>query len=310
LLTNGGSFAADGGVFTLKRKLSLGDRVFDALNHTALVFLMIVTVYPLWHVLVTSFASPEAITKYGAMLIWPEGFSLNSYKYVFSNPMIGIGYRNTIMIVTIGTALSMLMTCLGAYGLSCKWVMGHRWMVLLITVPMFFGGGLIPSYLLVRSLGLYNSMWALILPGVVSSWNMIMMRTYFQGIPASLSESARIDGANDIHILFRIIIPCAVPIMAVMILFYAVGYWNAWFGASIYLKDRNKFPLQLVMRGILISGSQRDFDTGYLTGSNKIQIFKGLKYATVVVSTLPILCVYPFLQKYFIKGIMVGSIKG
>ena len=136
------------------------------------------------------------------------------------------------------------------------------------------------------------------------------MRTYFQGIPESLSESARIDGANDISILFRIVIPCAVPIMAVMILFYSVGYWNAWFGASIYLKDRSKFPLQLVMRGILISGSTQDFDTGYMTGANKTQIFKGLKYATVVVSTAPILCVYPFLQKYFVKGILVGSIKG
>lgn len=294
----------------MKRKHSVGDRVFDTSNYVALIFLMLITVYPLWHVLMTSLASPEAITKYGATLIWPEGFNINSYKYVFGNPMIGIGYKNTLVIVFVGTTLSMLMTCLGAYALSCKWAMGHEWMVLLITIPMFFGGGLIPSYLLVRTLGLYNSMWALIIPGVVSSWNMIMMRTYFQGIPDSLSESARIDGANDIHILFRIIIPVAVPIMAVMILFYAVGYWNAWFSASIYLKDRNKFPLQLVMRGILISGSQRDFDTGYLTGANKTQIFKGLKYATVVASTLPILLVYPFLQKYFVKGIMVGSLKG
>ncbi|HSK68172.1 MAG TPA: carbohydrate ABC transporter permease [Candidatus Limnocylindria bacterium] len=293
-----------------RRRLSAGDKLFDFLNHSALVFLMIITVYPLWHVLMTSFASPEAITRYGAMLVWPEGFNLNSYRYVLTNPMIGIGYRNTLVIVTVGTTLSMLMTALGAYALSSKWAMGHKWMVLLITVPMFFGGGLIPSYLLVRSLGLYNTIWALILPGVVSSWNMIMMRTYFQGVPASLSESARIDGANDIHILFRIMIPVSIPIMAVMILFYAVGYWNAWFAASIYLRDRDKFPLQLVMRGILISGSQRDFDTGYLTGANKTQIFKGLKYATVVVSTLPILVVYPFLQKYFIKGIMVGSIKG
>ena len=294
----------------MKRKYSAGDRVFDVLNHTALIFLMLITVYPLWHVLMTSFASPEAITKYGAMLIWPEGFNFNSYKYVFGNPMIGIGYRNTLFIVAVGTTLSILMTSLGAYALSCRWAMGHKWMMLLITIPMFFGGGLIPSYLLVRSLGLYNSMWALIIPSMVSSWNMIMMRTYFQGIPDSLSESARIDGANDFQILFRIIIPVAVPIMAVMILFYAVGYWNAWFGASIYLKDRNKFPLQLVMRGILISGSQRDFDTGYLTGANKTQIFKGLKHATVVASTLPILLVYPFLQKYFVKGIMVGSLKG
>ena len=294
----------------MRYKRSVGDRAFDVANYVFLTFLSLITVYPLWHVLMTSLASPEAITKYGSMLIWPEGFNFNSYKYVFTNKMIGIGYRNTLLIVSVGTSLSMLMTCLGAYALASKWVMGHRYMVLLVTIPMFFGGGLIPSYLLVRSLGLYDTYWALILPGVVNSWNMIMMRTYFQGIPESLRESAYIDGANDILILFRIIIPCAIPIVAVMILFYAVGYWNAWFGASIYLKDRNKHPLQLVLRGILISGSQRDFDTGYVTGANKAQLFKGLKYATVVASTLPILCVYPFLQKYFVKGIMIGSIKG
>ena len=294
----------------MKRKRTAGDWIFDTINHLLLLFLVIITLYPLWHVLMTSFASPEAITKYGSTLIWPMGFNFKSYQYVFSNPMIGIGYKNTILLVTAGTTLSMLMTCLGAYALYCKWLMGRKLLMLLVTIPMFFGGGLIPSYLLVRQVGLYNSFWALILPGVVSSWNMIMMRTFFQGIPDSLPESARIDGANDIHILFRIMIPVSVPIMAVMILFYAVGYWNAWFGASIYLKDRNKFPLQLVMRGILISGSQRDFDTGYISGINKTQIFKGLKYATVIISTVPILCVYPFLQKYFVKGIMVGSLKG
>ncbi len=294
----------------MSKKRTVGDWIFDTVNYMLLLFLVVITLYPLWHVLVTSFASPEAITKYGSMLIWPQGFNLKSYQYVFSNPMIGIGYQNTILLVAVGTSLSMLMTCLGAYALYCKWLMGRKLFMLLVTIPMFFGGGLIPSYLLVRQLGLYNSFWALILPGVLSSWNMIMMRTFFQGIPDSLPESARIDGANDIHILFRIMIPVSIPIMAVMILFYAVGYWNAWFGASIYLKDRNKFPLQLVMRGILISGSQRDFDTGYISGANKTQIFKGLKYATVIVSTVPILCVYPFLQKYFVKGIMVGSLKG
>ncbi len=294
----------------MRKKRTVGDWIFDTINYALLLFLVVITLYPLWHVLVTSFASPEAITKYGSMLIWPDGFNLRSYQYVFSNPMIGIGYQNTILLVTVGTSLSMLMTCLGAYALYCKWLMGRKFFMILVTIPMFFGGGLIPSYLLVRQLGLYNSFWALILPGVLSSWNMIMMRTFFQGIPDSLPESARIDGANDIHILFRILIPVSIPIMAVMILFYAVGYWNAWFGASIYLKDRSKFPLQLVMRGILISGSQRDFDTGYISGANKTQIFKGLKYATVIVSTMPILCVYPFLQKYFVKGIMVGSLKG
>ena len=294
----------------MKRHLSFGDHLFDGINYTLLFMLIVVTLYPLLHVLMTSFASPAAITKYGSMLIWPEGFNFKSYQYMFTNPMIAIGYRNTLFIVTVGTLLSMLLTAFGAYALSCRWLMGRSFLVILITIPMFFGGGLIPGYLLVRQVGLYNTIWALIIPGAISSWNMIMMRTYFQGIPESLHESARIDGANDFHILFRIILPIAVPVLAVMILFYAVGYWNAWFGASIYLKDRNLFPLQLVMRGILIKGSQRDFDTGYVSGANKVEIFKGLKYATVVVSTVPILCVYPFLQRYFVKGIMIGSIKG
>lgn len=292
------------------RKRTAGDWIFDTANYGLLLFLIIITLYPLWHVLVTSFASPEAITRHGATLVFPYGFNLSSYRIVMNNEMIGIGYKNTLLLVLIGTVLSMLMTSLGAYALSCKWLMGRRVFAVMVTIPMFFSGGLIPSYLLVRGLGLYNSLWALILPGVLSSWNMIMMRTYFQGIPESLSESARIDGANDFQILFRIILPCATPIVAVMILFYAVGYWNAWFSASIYLKDKAKYPLQLVLRGILVSNYQRDFDTGYLTGANKTEIFKGLKYATVIVSTVPVLCIYPFLQRYFVKGIMVGSLKG
>lgn len=292
----------------IKRKL--GDWTFDVINHGLLLFLVLITLYPLWHVLMTSLASPEAITKYGSMLIFPEGFNFKSYEIVLNNEMIGIGYRNTLFIVLVGTALSMLLTALGAYALSCRWLMGRSALALLVTIPMFFSGGLIPSYLLVRQVGLYNSLWALVLPGVVSSWNLIMMRTYFQGIPESLHESARIDGANDVQILFRVILPCATPIIAVILLFYAVAYWNAWFAASVYLKDKTKFPLQLVMRSILVTNNQRDFDTGYLTGANKTQIFKGLKYATVMVSTLPVLCIYPFLQKYFVKGIMIGSIKG
>jgi len=276
-----------------------------------MVLLMIVTLYPFWNILVSSVSSPGAISAKGAMLIWPEGFNLNSYKLVFKNPAILTGYRNTIFLVVVGTSINMLLTIFGAYALSRKWLMGRKYMMLLITIPMFFGGGLIPSYLLVRQLGLYDTLWALILPGAVSSWNVIMTRTYFLSIPDSLEESAIIDGANDFDILFHITVPVSVPIMAVMILFYAVGHWNAWFAASIYLRNQDLFPLQLILRRILITGARaNEFDLGYISGAERQQIFKGLKYATVIVATVPILLVYPFIQKYFVKGIMLGSLKG
>lgn len=272
---------------------------------------MLSTLYPFWNIFVSSISSPAAISAKGAMLVWPEGTNLDSYILVFKNPMILTGYRNTLFLVVVGTSLNMLMTVFGAYALSRKWLMGRKYMMLLITITMFFGGGLIPSYLLVRKLGLYDSLWAVILPGAVSSWNIIMMRTYFLGIPDSLEESALIDGANDFQILFRITIPVSVPIMAVMVLFYAVGHWNAWFGASIYIRNQDLFPLQLVLRRILLTGAKlHEFDLGYLGGADRQMIFKGLKYATVVVATVPILMVYPFIQKYFVKGIMIGSLKG
>lgn len=290
---------------------TVGDYIFDIANHIFLTMLVIVTLYPLYYILIASMSSPAAIAKHGVMMFWPEDITFKYYKAVFENPMILIGYRNTIFIVTVGTTINMLMTIFAAYTLSRKWLMGRKILMFIIVVTMFFGGGLIPTFLLVKNLGLYNSIWALIIPGAVSSWNIIMMRTYFMGIPDSLEESAKIDGANDFHVLFRIILPVSTPILAVMILFYAVGHWNAWFSASIYLKDKELFPLQLVLRSILISGSLKEMgDTGMGTSSNAREISKGLKYATVIVATLPILFVYPFVQKYFIKGIMIGSIKG
>ncbi|HHY83396.1 MAG TPA: carbohydrate ABC transporter permease [Clostridiales bacterium] len=292
-------------------KRTIGDWIFDTLNYIFMVFLMLITLYPFWNIFVSSISSPAAISAKGAMLVWPEGTNLDSYVLVFKNPMILTGYRNTLFLVVVGTSINMLMTVFGAYALSRKWLMGRKYMMLLITITMFFGGGLIPSYLLVRKLGLYDTLWAVILPGAVSSWNIIMMRTYFLGIPDSLEESALIDGANDFQILFKITIPVSVPIMAVMVLFYAVGHWNAWFGASIYIRNQDLFPLQLVLRRILLTGAKlHEFDLGYLGGADRQMIFKGLKYATVVVATVPILMVYPFIQKYFVKGIMIGSLKG
>ncbi len=295
----------------MKYRRTIGDYLFDSANYFILIVLVLITLYPLYYILVASLSSPAAIAKHGVMMFWPEDVTMKYYKAVFDNPMIAIGYRNTIFLVVVGTAINMLLTIFAAYALSRKWLMGRNIFMFIIVITMFFGGGLIPSYLLVRELGLFNTIWALIIPGAVSSWNVIMMRTYFVGIPDSLEESARMDGANDFHILFRIILPVSMPIIAVMILFYAVGHWNAWFSASIYLKDKKLYPLQLVLRSILINNSIREMgDTGYTSSGSAREITKGLKYATVIASTLPILFIYPFVQKYFIKGIMIGSIKG
>lgn len=295
----------------MRYRRTIGDYLFDSANYFILIVLVLITLYPLYYILVASLSSPAAIAKHGVMMFWPEDVTIKYYKAVFDNPMIAVGYRNTIFLVIVGTSINMLLTIFAAYALSRKWLMGRNIFMFIIVITMFFGGGLIPSYLLVRQLGLFNTIWALIIPGAVSSWNVIMMRTYFVGIPDSLEESARMDGANDFHILFRIILPVSMPIIAVMILFYAVGHWNAWFSASIYLKDKDLYPLQLVLRSILINNSLREMgDTGYTGSGSAREITKGLKYATVIASTLPILCIYPFVQKYFIKGIMIGSIKG
>ncbi|NLC68518.1 MAG: carbohydrate ABC transporter permease [Clostridiaceae bacterium] len=295
----------------MRYRRTAADWIFDTFNYTAMIFLIVVTIYPFWNILMSSLSDSATISKKGAMLIWPGGFNLNSYRLVAKNPLILIGYRNTLFLVIVGTSLNMLMNVFGAYALSRKWLMGRKYMMLMLTITMFFGGGLIPTYLLIRKLGLYDTIWALILPGAVSTWNIIMMRTYFLGIPDSLEESAVIDGANDFQILFKIIIPVSTPIMAVMVLFYAVGHWNAWFAASIYLRNQDLYPLQLVLRRILITGARlNEFELGYIQGAERQMVFKGLKYATVIVATVPILMVYPFIQKYFVKGIMLGSLKG
>lgn len=294
----------------MRYKKKPGDLLFNGLNYLMLTLLVLVTVYPLYYILVASFSSPAAIAKYGVTLLWPVDFTAVYYKAVFKNPMILIGYRNTLFIVTVGTSISMLLTILAAYSLSRRWLMGRKFFSIIIIITMFFSGGLIPTFLTVKALGMYNTIWALIIPSALSSWNIIMMRTYFMGISESLEESARIDGANDFHILFRILLPVCTPVIAVMVLFYAVGYWNAWFSAAIYLKTKELHPLQLVLRSVLINSSLKDMgDTGFSGSGASREVTKGLKYATVIVATAPILFIYPSVQKYFIKGIMIGSIK-
>lgn len=273
-----------------------------------MLVLVFATLYPFLYVLFSSLSDPGLLAKNRGILYLPLGFTVKAYELVFQNPMIIVGYLNTIFYVVVGTTINILLTSIGAYALSRKNAMLTKPIMMFITFTMFFSGGLIPTYLLIGQLGMIDTRWALIIPNAISVWNLIIMRTSFKGIPDSLEESARIDGANDWTILFRIILPLSLPVIAVMILFYGVGHWNAYFDAMIYLRNNDLWPLQLVLREILIENSTDNFITG-VGGGDRYPIGETVKYATIIVATLPILFLYPFLQKYFVKGVMIGSIK-
>ena len=285
------------------------DHVFTIINTLLMIFLMIITLYPFLYVLFASLSDPNEFIAHSGTLLYPLSPNLDSYWAVLNNPNILIGYKNTILIVVVGTGINLLMTCVGAYFLSRTGPMLKKPIMILITVTMFVDGGMIPNYLLVRDLGMYDTLWALIIPGAISTYNMIIMRTMFQSIPASLEESARIDGAGEWTILFKLILPLSIPTIAVIGLFYAVGHWNSWFSANIYLRDKNKFPLQLILRDIVVESEVDDMTIGAAFGNSYAMSFT-IKYATVIVATVPILVLYPWIQKYFVKGVMIGSLKG
>lgn len=292
---------------------SFGSRLFDVLNYALLFVLTVVFLYPLWYVLVGSISDPVRLFMHNGLLWRPLGFSLQGYRTMLQNPNVGIGYANTIFYVVVGTVLSIFFSCLGAYTLSRPKLMFKKLFTLLVVFTMYFSGGMIPKFLVVTGVGLYNTRMAVILPGVISTWNMIVMRTSFRAIPQSLEESARLDGAGDFTILFRIIVPCAKATIAVMVLYYAVAQWNGWFDAMIYLQDRSKFPLQLFLREILIVATfnqENASNADAITMAEQLRIASIIKYATMIVATLPVIAAYPFIQRYFVKGVMIGSIKG
>ena len=294
----------------MRIKGSIGDNIFGVVNTILMIGLMGVTLYPLLYAAFASVSDPASFMQFRGALLRPLGFTLEAYRRVFDNPMILIGYRNTLFYMIAGTFLNLLMTSLGAYVLSRRNVPLIRPIMMGIVFTMFFSGGLIPTFLLVgRTLGMMDTPWALIVPVAISTYNLIIMRTGFEAVPYELEEAARIDGANDLDILFRVILPLSKPVLAVMILFYAVAHWNAFFSAMVYLRNREWYPLQLVLREILIVNAIDSMVTGGSTG-DVIPIGETIKYATIVVATLPILCVYPFLQRYFVKGVMIGAIKG
>jgi putative aldouronate transport system permease protein len=292
-------------------KVSKGERVFDVFNIFFMIIVMVVTLYPLIHVLFASISDGAELMKHQGILIKPLGFNFEAYRLVFRNPMIMQGYTNTLIIIVVGVVINILLTAIAAYFVSRKNVMWSKTLMIMIIITMYFNGGLIPNYFNIKELHLYDTLWSLILPGAISTFNLIIMRTAFLAVPDSLEESARLDGANHFTILFRIIFPLTMPTVAVLILYYAVAHWNAWFNAMIYLRTRTKFPLQLILREILIQNDATAMTaTSGVDSGEQLAIAETIRYATIIVATVPILCVYPFLQKYFIKGVMVGAVKG
>jgi putative aldouronate transport system permease protein len=287
----------------------MGERIFNVINILFMLVISVVTIYPMLYVIFASLSEPADFMAHTGLLLHPLGkFQLDSYLAVLGNPNIASGYMNTLFILVVGVMLNILMTSIGAYFLSRKNVLFRNVVMFLIVFTMVFSGGLIPFYFTVKGLGLYNSLFALIFPVAINTFNLIIMRTAFQAVPDSIEESAKIDGAGHFTILFKIIIPLSMPVIAVMILYYGVHHWNAWFNAMIFLQKRELFPLQLILREILIQNDTLSMTSSAGTG-DAAMVSETVKFAVVTVATVPILVLYPFLQKYFVKGALIGSLK-
>lgn len=294
-------------------KRSTGSAVFDVFNTIFMLLLVIITLYPFLHVLFASFSNPSQLMTHRGLLLGPVGFSIRGYELVFRNSYIIDGFFVSVFVTIIGTFCNLFMTSMFAYVLSRRGMLWHAPLTIMVVFTMYFSGGMIPLYFVVRNLNLLDSIWSLILPGLISTYNLIIVRTAFQGVPGELEESARLDGAGEIRILTRVILPLCMPTLAAIGLFYAVGHWNSWAAALLYIQTPNRFPLQLVLRGILI---QQEGTSAMMSGVASYEAGEDyaarqlLKYSTIIISIVPIICVYPFLQKYFTKGIMIGALKG
>ena len=292
-------------------KETKSDQFFTVINYTILSLFLITILYPLIYVVSASISSSEAVIS-GKVWLWPVNPSLEGYNAVFKHKLIWSGFMNSIYYTVAGTLINVVMTILAAYPLSRRDFYGKNVFMFLFVFTMMFSGGLIPTYMLVKDLGLLNTTWSMLLPGALGVWNMIITRTYFQTtIPDELLEASQLDGCTDFQFIWKIVLPLSGPIIAVIALFYAVGHWNSYFNALIYLKKQSLYPLQLVLRDILV---QNDVDMNMLVDVAEQARREGLrellKYSLIVVATVPLLIVYPFVQKYFVKGIMIGSLKG
>lgn len=287
------------------------DRLFTIGNYTFLVVVLIAVAYPLLYIVSSSFSSPEAVLS-GRVFLWPVDPSLEGYREVFEYRKIWIGYRNSIYYAVVGTFINVVATVLAAYPLSRNKLMGRNAIMFLFAFTMMFNGGLIPTYLVVRSVGLLNTRWALMLPMAISVWNMIITRTYFKvTIPDELLEASQIDGCSDFRFVWSVVLPLSGPILAVISLFYAVNHWNQYFWALVYLRDLELFPLQLFLREILVQNEVSNEMIGDIESATaRDQLRELIKYALIIVASLPVLAAYPFVQRYFVKGVMIGALKG
>lgn len=286
----------------MKVKESLASRIFDWANNVFMVILMVVMLYPMVYVFSASISN-NALVARGDVLLWPKDITWIAYEQLIYNPDLWISYWNTIRYVAVYVLFTLAATSAMAYPLSKKWLPGRKAILLMAAFTLLFSGGMIPTFLVVRTLGLLDTMWAVILPSLISTWYLFIMRTFFEAMPEELEDAATIDGCGYMQVLIRIVVPLSAPVMATIGLFSAVNQWNSFFEAMIYLNDRKLYPLQIMLRNILIAGTN-------VQGEGDLTYLETLKYAMIVISTVPILCVYPFLQKYFVQGAMIGSIKG
>ena len=294
-------------------KRSTGDRIFDVVNTIILVALCFVTLYPMWYVLCASFTENSYLVANQGVMFWPHGFTTGSYRMAFTHPLILSGYKNILIVLGVSLPINIFMTLFCGYFLSCKGMMWKKPIMFMIMFTMFFGGGMIPAYLNIRSLGLYNTLWALILPGAISVYNCIICRTFFLNIPKELEEAAEIDGSSVYRTFFQIVMPVSKALLGVMVLYFAVGHWNSYFTALIYINNEDYKPLQLVLRNILVeeqTSAAMMTEVGDDYANERRQLAQLLRYSVIVVSAAPMLMIYPFLQKYFDQGVMIGSVKG
>ena len=293
------------------RRQSAGDRTFDLVNIALVTVILLVVLFPLWFVVIASISDPMKVAG-GKILFLPSGINIQGYRMVFRDSNILNGYRNTLLYTALGTSINIVLTVCAAYPLSRKDWVGRGFFMAILMITMFFSGGLIPTYLIMSAAGLVNTIWAMVIPGAVSVYNTVVMRTYFtNSIPLEIQEAAMADGASNISLLLRIVLPLSKPILAVISLFYGVVHWNAFFNALIYLSRSTLYPLQLVLRTILIQNQVSQDMVGEVdTLANRVMMAEIIKYALIIVSTLPMMAFYPFLQRYFIKGVMIGAVKG
>ena len=297
-------------VKSVKKRCSTADIIFLTINYVLLIVCCIIVLYPIYYMFIISISDGYAVLR-GEVKFFPVGINFSSYKAVLESPDIPKSYLNTVIYTVVGTFINVAMTAMCAYPLSRKKFFGRNVFAFMIIFTMFFDAGMIANFMVVDQLNLTNKIWAIVLPGAINAWYMVIMRTFFQQIPEEIYESAHLDGAGDFVIFGKIVLPLSVPTIMTMVLFYAVGHWNSWFNALIYLDDKAKYPVQLIMRNIVLSGETAALSSSAASMSQDVGIVAtNVKYAVVFVTMLPILLVYPFIQKYFVKGIMVGALKG